>query len=329
MRVLVYTGSPGIEGETMGSQGLHALEFALRVQDLAEAEVYAISTNEAHLGEALAIGAGKGCLLNTEPSVSGFSELLDRLGPVQLIIGFPQEAAAVLDLPLLTSADRPIALTEDTLTVRTETRHKGETVRVNLPAAISAGINTTRLPSYRRMKQLTGAEITKLHIKNAADQPADEHALPQDPDPRIEILDVRIKDSQTDLRDAEIIVAVGRGIGSQANIVHAEALADLLGAVLGCTRPLTELGWFSADRQIGVSGRKVAPKHLITIGVSGAIQFELGIKEAEIIIAINNDEKAPIFKMANYKHVGDWKDILPRIIDILKQGGSFHGLSRA
>lgn len=126
------------------------------------------------------------------------------------------------------------------------------------------------------------------------------------------------KPKTIDIAEADVIVAVGRGIRSQSDLVMVEELADLLGAQLACTRPLIEAGWFDAKRQIGLSGRTVKPKLIITLGISGSVQFVAGMKGSECIVAINQDESASIFDVAHYGFVGDLYEILPQLLTQLK-----------
>lgn len=134
----------------------------------------------------------------------------------------------------------------------------------------------------------------------------------------IEVLSVIPKAKEHGLSDAEIIVAAGRGVKSQKDMEMIKELADLLGAELAVTRPLIEAGWADAKRQIGLSGRTVRPKLIITCGVSGAVQFTAGMKNSEYIFAINKDEKAPIMKVAHYGIVGDIYEIVPQLIEKIK-----------
>ena len=99
-----------------------------------------------------------------------------------------------------------------------------------------------------------------------------------------------------------------------------EELASLLGGQIAATRPLIEQGWVNYKRQIGLSGRTVKPKLIITCGVSGAIQFVAGMEKAEQIMAINIDADAPIFSVANYGFIGDLYIIIPQLIDLIKGG---------
>ncbi len=122
-----------------------------------------------------------------------------------------------------------------------------------------------------------------------------------------------------DLTKSEIIVAVGRGIKSQENIAIAQQLADVLGADLAASRPICDSEWLPIDRQIGSSGQTVAPKVYIALGISGAIQHIVGMKNASTIIAINKDSEAPIFDIADYGIVGDLFEAVPVLIEEVKK----------
>ena len=122
-----------------------------------------------------------------------------------------------------------------------------------------------------------------------------------------------------DLTQAEIIVAVGRGIKEQKNIELAKQLAEALGGELAASRPICDSGWLPMDRQIGSSGQTVAPKLYLALGISGAIQHIVGMKGARTIIAVNKDSEAPIFEIADYAVVGNLFDIVPPLIEEIKK----------
>ena len=134
----------------------------------------------------------------------------------------------------------------------------------------------------------------------------------------VKVLSTIEKPKDIDIAEAEVIVAVGRGAASAGMLDMAKELAEALGGVLACTRPLVENNTFDAKRQIGLSGRTVKPKLIITLGISGAVQFAAGMKSSDCIIAINTDSAAPIFDVAHYCIVGDVNLIVPKLIERIK-----------
>ena len=122
-----------------------------------------------------------------------------------------------------------------------------------------------------------------------------------------------------DLTQAEIIVAVGRGIKEQKNIDLAKQLAEALGGEIAASRPICDSGWLPMDRQVGSSGQTVAPKLYLALGISGAIQHVVGMKGARTIIAVNKDAEAPIFEIADVAVVGNLFDIVPPLIEEVKK----------
>jgi electron transfer flavoprotein alpha subunit len=125
--------------------------------------------------------------------------------------------------------------------------------------------------------------------------------------------------SAVDLTQAPLIVAIGRGIKAPENIPQAEALAKALGAEIAASRPICDEGWLPMERQIGSSGQTVAPKLYLALGISGAIQHVVGMKGARTIVAINKDQNAPIFEIADYGVVGDIFEFMPALTEALQK----------
>jgi electron transfer flavoprotein alpha subunit len=121
-----------------------------------------------------------------------------------------------------------------------------------------------------------------------------------------------------DITAADILVSVGRGIGSPDNIPLAQALADAIGGTLSCSRPVADAGWLPQSRQVGTSGKTVRPKLYIALGISGAFQHVTGMKGSDTIIAVNKDPRAPIFQVATYGIVQDVLQVLPALTERLK-----------
>jgi electron transfer flavoprotein alpha subunit len=122
-----------------------------------------------------------------------------------------------------------------------------------------------------------------------------------------------------DLSKADVIVAIGRGIKSKENIAIAEKLAEVLGADIAASRPICDAEWLPIDRQIGSSGQTVAPKLYLALGISGAIQHLVGMKNSGTIVAINKDPEAPIFDIADYAIVGDLFEAVPVLTEEIKK----------
>jgi electron transfer flavoprotein alpha subunit len=135
----------------------------------------------------------------------------------------------------------------------------------------------------------------------------------------IEVISSVVKPKDVDIAEADIIVAVGRGAASESMRQNAKELADLLGGVVACTRPLAESNIFNSKHQIGLSGRTVKPKLIFCLVISGAVQFAAGMKSSDCIVAVNIDKSAPIFDVAHYCVVGDVNEIVPQLINKIKE----------
>ncbi|HEV2495371.1 MAG TPA: electron transfer flavoprotein subunit alpha/FixB family protein [Terriglobia bacterium] len=174
------------------------------------------------------------------------------------------------------------------------------------PSLVSFQAGSFREDSVRR-----GAAAAKV---NAVSVPLAPEKIRTKPGERF-----REAKQAVDLTQAEIIVAVGRGIKAPENLELVKKLAEALGAEIGASRPICDGGWLPMDRQIGSSGQTVAPKLYVALGISGAIQHQVGMKGSRAVVAINKDKEAPIFEVSTYGVVGDLFEIVPPLIEEIKK----------
>lgn len=138
--------------------------------------------------------------------------------------------------------------------------------------------------------------------------------------PRVRMVERQEKvGEKVDLEAAETLVCIGRGLEKKEDLKIVEQLAKALGAEIGCTKSLcTDYQWLSEDRLVGLSGKKTSPRLVISLGISGQIQYTVGIRGARITVAINKDKQAPIFAMSDYGIVGNLYDVVPMLAEKLK-----------
>lgn len=178
-------------------------------------------------------------------------------------------------------------------------------------------------------------ELIKTPIKVIAVMPKTFELLPKEeraaqphftpvslslPQPKVKILERQAKaGAGVNLEEAEKLVCIGRGLNNREDLKLIEALAAVLGAELGCTRDLShDYHWLPEDRLVGLSGKRCKPRLYLGIGLSGQIQHTVGILGSKLIVAINKDKEAPIFKIADYGIVGDLYEVVPKLTEKLR-----------
>ena len=173
---------------------------------------------------------------------------------------------------------------------------------------------STVRPGVMQMQAFDQAGADKVVVENVAP------ALTAD-DIHVQVLDIKKSaEKLVDLIGADVVVAVGRGISAdpEKGIKLAEELAEALGGVVGASRAVTDEGWLSADHQVGQTGKTVHPKVYVALGISGAIQHKAGMQDSECIIAVNKNDTAPIFEIADYGICGDLFKVTPMLIEAIK-----------
>ena len=184
----------------------------------------------------------------------------------------------------------------------------------NIIATIACPDNRTQMATVRpgvmqKIEPKAGANAEVINY-NPGFTPNDKY---------VEILNVMKEVNDTvDIMDAKILVSGGRGVGSKENFKLLEDLAEVIGGTVSCSRAVVENEWLPVDRQVGQTGKTVRPNVYFAIGISGAIQHTAGMEEADIIVAINKDEDAPIFDVADYGIVGDLNKVVPQLTEMLK-----------
>ena len=139
-------------------------------------------------------------------------------------------------------------------------------------------------------------------------------------DPPVTVVERRDKAGETvNLEEAEMLICVGRGVQNREDLAMIEELAGLLDAEIGCTKtPASDWEWFSEERMVGLSGKKCKPQLYVSIGISGQIQHTVGVVDSKVIVTVNKDENAPMFKITDYGIVGDLYDVVPKLNEKLK-----------
>lgn len=130
---------------------------------------------------------------------------------------------------------------------------------------------------------------------------------------------LKTEESGVDITLADVLISVGRGIKEKKNLELAEELAKTLGGVVSCSRPIVDYGWLPPERQVGLSGKAVQPKLYISLGISGAFQHVVGMKNAKLVVAINKDTNAPIFSVANFGIVDDVLKVVPLLVNKINE----------
>ena len=263
----------------------------------------------------------------TEPYAHALASVIDEYKPEIMLVG---ATAIGRDLGPTVSARVKTGLTADCTLLEIGDFHvnpiagqeqKHNQLLMTRPAFGGNTIATIACPDNRpQMATVRPGVMQKIAPIKGAKANVEEFNPGFTPDNRyVEILNiVKAVKTTANIMDAKILVSGGRGVGSKENFKLLEDLAEVLGGTVSCSRAVVENGWLPVDLQVGQTGKTVRPQIYFAIGISGAIQHVAGMEESDLIIAINKDEDAPIFDVADYGMVGDLNKIVPALTAALK-----------
>ena len=249
----------------------------------------------------------------TEPYAHALASVINEYKPEIMLVG---ATAIGRDLGPTVSARVKTGLTADCTSLE-----KHNQLLMTRPAFGGNTIATIACPDNRpQMATVRPGVMQKIAPIAGAKANVVEFNPGFTPDNRyVEILNVvKAVKSTANIMEAKILVSGGRGVGSKENFKLLEDLAEVLGGTVSCSRAVVENGWLPVDLQVGQTGKTVRPQIYFAIGISGAIQHVAGMEDSDLIIAINKDEDAPIFDVADYGLVGDLNKIVPALTAALK-----------
>lgn len=252
----------------------------------------------------------------TEPYTHAMHEVINKYKPEIVLFG---ATAVGRDLAPRTSARVKTGLTADCTSLEVDVDTKN--LRMTRPAFGGNIMATIMCPDNRpQMATVRPGVMQKMTKDEQAVANVEMFDLKFEPNCKYVTVEEIIKkvSNKVDIMDAKILVSGGRGIGGQENFKVLQNLADVIGAEVSSSRASVDAGWTEKEQQVGQTGKTVRPQVYFAIGISGAIQHLAGMEEADIIIAINKDEYAPIFDVADYGIVGDYAKIVPALTEKLK-----------
>jgi electron transfer flavoprotein alpha subunit len=243
-----------------------------------------------------------------------FAEIVRQIEPYLVLIGY-----SLVGMELAPAVASKLGVNALTNCVNVEVRDGAVTVTRPLfdgtmHAEIALEENGTAVLALQKGSAIATTQSAKQALVQSI--PIDVQSIPC----RSRILQITGEPrDDVDLAKAELIVAVGRGIGDKDKIRFTAELAEALGGVLACSRPVVDVGWMPRERQVGASGKSVAPKVYVACGISGAIQHLTGMRDSKRIIAVNKDPNAPIFQVAHIGVVGDLFEIIPALTKLARE----------
>ncbi len=311
MSIFVYAECA--EG-TYKKSALEAVSYAKTVADLAGTDVIAISVNATDSSEKLYTYGATKVLKITNDSLKSFSakayaEALSSLFTGDIFV-FPGSNEGLSLAPYF-AGKVGAALHTNVLAAPTQL----SPFTVERKAFSGKGIMTAQSNSD---KTVVAISQNAYGLKDNPVQGSEEAASVSVSGNDVQVLSHEVKSGTLDLKDAEIVVSAGRGMKGPENWGMIEDLAQLLGAATACSKPVSDIGWRPHSEHVGQTGKAIAPKLYIAVGISGAIQHLAGVNGSKTIVVVNNDPEAPFFKSADYGVVGDALQVIPQLTEKIK-----------
>lgn len=300
--IFIYADNPGLCGELL-----------TLARELGQTSCV-IGLNEADAGQLAQLGADKVFRLKGESNwpenyAKAMADLLESEGAELLLVGatvrgrdIAARIAAYLKCGL---AGDVAAISRINNTIETTRMMYGGAV---VQTSVLQGFNVITVPAGKYTAPAGAASAGEVIVREVTAEA------------RVELLETGVAGKKgIDLAKADRVVCIGLGIDKQSDLKMIEDLTGALGAALACTRPIAEeRAWLPAESYIGISGKSIKPELYIGLGLSGQVQHTVGIRDAKIIVAINNNEQAPIFRIADYGIVGDMYEIVPLLTQAIR-----------
>ena len=306
MSILVYAES--WEGKFRKST-FEAVSYATKLSQLLETNVKSISIGNVEEDELKKLSNYGTSTIDSFPNISkddagSAAKILAELADDSNLLVFSNTFNAKSIAPRVSSKLMAGLITN----VISNTDNK-ENLSFNRQAFSSKAIETTKLISEKGVICISPNSFEIIESATACEININEQKLEND----IKVIGKDVNKGKISLSEAEVVVSAGRGLKGPENWNMIEELADELGAATACSKPVSDIGWRPHSEHVGQTGKAVAPNLYIAIGISGAIQHLAGMKESKVIVAINKDEEAPIFNVADYGLNADLFEALPQL----------------
>jgi electron transfer flavoprotein alpha subunit len=242
---------------------------------------------------------------------------VEAVGPLVVSLAQEKEPNVILagasprgrDLAAWVAADLDTGLVADGTAIEVD----GETVKVTRPVYAGKLLSTVFVTEGTQVITLRGRSFPQAESTGGSGSAEMVDTVVAEDDITSKVVGFAAKEGGVSLTDASIIVSGGRGVGGPEGFEPVQNLANVLGAAMGASRAAVDAGWIPYEHQVGQTGKTVSPDLYIAAGISGAIQHQAGMRTSKIIVAVNKDPEAPIFKLAQYGIVGDLFEVLPAL----------------